>query len=174
MLGSTFERGSLAHLVQVFDRVNAQHFDGFLDRPQLRWNTRLRTSAGRFRPGIRKYIELRPPLIEIATYLLEEAEAEALVLDTIAHEMIHYWLWVRRRPCGHTPEFMAKMRQMGVSRYNTVPRRRPYKYVYRCPACTRDFKTRRKLGSLACRACCDLHAGGRFDARFRLQLEGPV
>lgn len=82
--------------------------------------------------------------------------------------MIHYWLWVRRRPYGHTPEFWDKMRQMGVSRYNTVPRARPYRYVYRCTGCEGEFFARKRLGILACAHCCKQHADGKFDARFKL------
>jgi predicted SprT family Zn-dependent metalloprotease len=169
-----------------FDEINAAHFDGFLDLPTLKWNSRLRASAGRFIPGQRKprrkswfaplfeEPELRPPVIEIASYLKTETNGEALVRDTLGHEMIHYWLWMRRRPYGHTDEFYAKMRAMGVSRYNTVPRTRPFKYIYRCGSCEREFPARRKLGVLACSKCCEAHSGGRFDARFKLELARAV
>lgn len=155
-----------------FERINEAHFDGCLETPALRWNSRLRTSAGRFIPGSRKWLRDLPPVIEIASYLLEESEAERLVRDTLAHEMIHYWLWVRRRPYGHTPEFYAKMKAMGCSRYNPVPRLKPYKYTYQCPACSREFPARRRLGTLACASCCRQHAGGRYDSRFRLVMMG--
>lgn len=157
-------------LESVFQDLNAQHFDGFLDPPILRWNTRLRSSAGRFMPGSRKYFQQFRPAIEIARYLLSEPTASELVRDTLGHEMIHYWLWVRRRPYGHTPEFYAKMNELGVSRYNSVPRPRPYKYVYRCPGCLKEFNARRRLGVLACALCCKAFAGGRYDPRFKLTL----
>ena len=173
-----------------FDEINARHFDGFLDRPVLRFNSRLRSSAGRFIPGARSSTsfnfrasmresfragfgggaEARPPVIELATYLFEEAEAEKHLKDTLAHEMIHLWLWVRRRPYGHTDEFWTKMTAMGVSRYNPVPRTRPPRYLYGCPACGTEYPARRKLGPLACARCCKAHSGGRYDARFRLAL----
>ena len=157
-------------LLSLFEQINRAHFDGFLDPPVLRWNSRLRSSAGRFVPGSRKFFREAPPTIEIASYLLEEKGAFALVVDTLGHEMIHYWLWVHRRPYGHTPEFWEKMRKMGVSRYNTVPRARPYRYVYRCLGCAGEFFTRKRLGTLACATCCKQHAGGKFDARYKLEL----
>ncbi len=157
-------------LVVFFDKVNETHFDGFLELPTLKWNTRLRTSAGRFIPGSRKFWVDLPPMIEVASYLLQETECEKLIQDTLAHEMIHYWLWVRRKPYGHTPEFWMKMKAMGVSRYNPVPRSRPYRHFYECPACQKVFPARRKLGALACMACCKRHSGGRFDSRFRLRV----
>jgi predicted SprT family Zn-dependent metalloprotease len=159
-------------LAAHFAAVNDRHFDGFLTPPRLKFNSRLRASAGRFIPGRRSWLREFPPVIEIATYLLEESRALELIADTMAHEMIHYWLWVRRRPYGHTPEFHAKMRAMGVSRYNPVPRVRPYRYIYVCTGCQRDFPARRKLGVLACAKCCERHNGGRFDPRFRLVLAG--
>jgi predicted SprT family Zn-dependent metalloprotease len=157
-------------LLPIFNRINDESFDGFLDPPKLQWNSRLRSSAGRFIPGKRALFHQDPPIIELASYLLEEIQAEDLIYDTLAHEMIHYWLWVRRKPYGHSPEFLAKMKAMGVSRYNTVPRSRPYKYIYRCPSCAKDFPVKRKLGELACAACCKRFSNGRFDARFKLQI----
>lgn len=158
-------------LLSRFERINGDHFDGFLTPPILRWNARLRASAGRFIPGSRRFWQDRPAVIEVASYLKEEAEADRHVSDTLAHEMIHYWLWVRRRPYGHTVQFYEKMRAMGVSRYNPVPRLRPAKYIYRCLGCTRDFPARRRLArSLACADCCRVHAQGEYDPRFRLEL----
>lgn len=160
----------LLSLPTLFGEINRLHFDQFLDPPELCWNSRLRASAGRFIPGSRKFWRAFPPRIEVASYLMEEANAEALVYDTVAHEMIHYWLWVLQRPYGHTPEFLAKMKQMGVSRYNPVPRLRPYKYIYRCPACNKSFPARRRLGVLACASCCKTHNQGKYDVRFKLIL----
>jgi len=154
-----------------FQWINREHFDGFLDQPSLRWNSRLRSSAGRFIPGSRKWTAKNPPTIEIASYLLTESECAKFILDTLAHEMIHHWLWVLGRPYGHTPEFYEKMNQMGVSRYNPVPRVRPPKYIYRCPACGQEFPARRALGALACAKCCKRHTGGRYDSRFKLVLD---
>ncbi len=157
-------------LREVFDQLNLRWFEGFLDAPVLVWNTRLRSSAGRFFPGSRRLFRIHPPKIEIASYLMTEDQASVLIADTMAHEMIHYWLWVRKRPYGHTGEFLAKMRSMGVSRYNTVPKLRLPKWEYECPECKKTFQTRRKLGTLACLHCCKQHTQGRYDSRFRLSL----
>jgi predicted SprT family Zn-dependent metalloprotease len=169
------QRGELVcSLVPLFREVNERFFDGFLDCPDLVWNTRLRSSAGRFVPGSRRYFITFPAKIEIASYLMEEANADELIRDTLAHEMIHYWLWVRKRPYGHSPEFLTKMKEMGVSRYNSVPRVRPPKYLYQCLACSRDFPARKRLGPLACAICCKAYSGGRYDARFKLVLKASL
>ena len=109
-------------------------------------------------------------IIEIAAYLLEEKNAEALIRDTLGHEMIHYWLWERKRPYGHTQEFHDKMKEIGVSRYNTVPRHRPFKYCYVCSHCDQKIWVRRKMKGAACAACCNLHADGKYHPSFRLDL----
>lgn len=159
-------------LKNIFDDLNRIHFDDFLDPPVLRWNARLRTSAGRFFPGSR--VRDVPAVIEVASYLLEEPDCATHVRETIAHEMIHYWLWLRRRPYGHTDEFYEKMNLMGARRYNPVPRKRPYKYVYQCGHCASVFKARRKLGPLACAKCCREFSGGRYDERFRLVMTADL
>ena len=162
-------------LLAFFQEINARHFDGFLEPPVLRWNARLRTSSGRFFPGsstslLRKTAFSRPPIIEVASYLLEEEQSEIHVRETLAHEMIHYWLWVRKRPHGHSDEFYDKMTLMGARRYNPVPRRRPFKYLYGCNHCESRFKSRRLLGKLACAKCCKTHGNGKYQERFRLML----
>lgn len=158
-------------LPQFFEELNRLHFQGQLALPILKWNARLRTSAGRFIPGGRHFFTAKPPVIEIARYLLEEPNAQELVRDTLGHEMIHYWLWMRRRPYGHTPEFSQKMKAMGVSRYNSVPRRRPPKYLYHCTQCLKVFPSRKRKGSIACLDCCRKYARGKYDVRFKLVLE---
>ncbi len=158
-------------LLEVFEEINRQHFDGFLTAPRLAWNSRLRSSSGRFHPGSRVYWDERPALIEIASYLLRHADAEKHIRDTMAHEMIHYWLWVRRRPYGHTDEFYAKMRLMGVSRYNPVPRLTAPKYIYACPKCGKEFPAQRVLKPVACSECCRRYARGKYSNDFRLVLK---
>jgi len=94
--------------------------------------------------------------------------------DTLAHEMIHYWLWVRRRPYGHTAEFLLKMEAMGVSRYNPVPQLRPFKFVYQCLNCKKNFPARKRLGVLACSDCCEQFSQGKYDLKFKLILVNPI
>lgn len=154
----------------LFDQINQKHFDAFLDYPELVFNSRLSSSAGRFFPGSRSVFFPRAPKIEIASYLMDESEADALILDTLAHEMIHYWLWVRRRPYGHTPEFTTKMRQMGVSRFNSAPKFKAHRYMYICPNCKRRFPARKKLSKLACAQCCKQFNEGRYSDVFRLEV----
>lgn len=159
-------------LSPYFARLNQKHFDGFLEEPLLRWNSRIRSSAGRFIPGNRRWLRERPPIIEVASYLLKEVDSLIHIEDTLGHEMIHYWLWVRGKSYGHTAEFLSKMKSMGVSRYNPIPKSRPYRHVYQCANCLKNFPAKRKLGILACAACCKQFSNGKFDHRFKLAYIG--
>lgn len=156
----------------LFEEINQSHFDGFLDPPTLLWNPRLRVSAGQFFPGSEK--GKRPARIEVASSLLKAKNASRTVMDALAHEMIHYWLWLRDQPYGHTAEFLDKMRKMGVSRYSPASmRRRPKedaRFVYVCDRCRQEFRSSQKLQALACEHCCVLHSNGQYDARFQLRL----
>ena len=150
-------------LTQLFSDINQTHFDGFLEVPTLAWNGRLRSTSGRFTPG-------KPPQIEVASYLVKAPDAEALCRDTLAHEMIHYWLWVMGLPYGHTDRFLNKLNEMGASRYNRNPYPLASRYIYRCQGCHKEFPVRKKLGRLACQDCCQRYGDGRFDGRFQLSL----
>jgi predicted SprT family Zn-dependent metalloprotease len=151
-------------LSKIFAEWNEQSFECELPLPEIRWNGRLRTSAGRFIPGYDHCV------IEVASYLRDEIDAEKLIRDTLGHEMIHYWLFVRNQPYGHTPEFHRKMEEIGVSRYNPVPKHRPFKHCYECRSCSQRIFVRKRLRMAACAACCNEHAEGKFDSRFQLRL----
>jgi predicted SprT family Zn-dependent metalloprotease len=151
-------------LIRLFTEWNLKSFQGILPVPELRWNSRLRTSAGRFIPSRSRSI------IEIASYLLDEPNALELIQDTLGHELIHYWLWQNRLPYGHTPLFHQKMKELGVSRYNTVPRHRPFKHCYECGSCSQKIFVRKRLRLAACAACCNQYAQGKYHSRYKLKL----
>lgn len=151
-------------LQKVFEEWNREFFQGALPPLQVRWNSRLSTTAGRF------IADRRNPIIEIASYLKDEPRAQHWIRDTMGHELIHYFLWIQRKPYGHTAEFHAWMKKLGVSRYNAVPRHRPFKHCYSCQVCEQKIWVRKRLKGAACAACCNLHAGGKYHPQFKLKL----
>jgi len=155
-------------LETLFHELNQQHFAGELPLPNLRWNSRLSSSAGRFCPGSRNPLRPRKPEIEVATYLKALPDGEIHIRDTILHEMVHYVLWHRQRPYGHTPEFRRILKSVGARRYNPVPKTRPYKHWYQCLGCKKLVPARRKIAQSACSACCKKYSGGKYSERFRL------
>lgn len=161
------------NLQKVFQTLNEQHFKAVLPHPILKWNSRLRATAGRFTPGTRVPFLPETAVIEIASYLQGIENGAKHVQDTMLHEMIHYWLWFRHRPYGHTKEFYAKMRATGAKRYNPVPIEQKVKYRYHCPSCKSDYPARRRLGIVACSKCCKQYNKGRYHPRFQLEMHLP-
>lgn len=157
-------------LEKLFQELNQIHFSGALPLPALTWNSRLRSSAGRFAPGSRNPLRPRAPEIEMASYLRELPDGDYHIKDTLLHEMVHYYLWHARKPYGHTAEFNAILRRVGARRYNPVPKLSPVKYWYACPHCTVKVPARRKLGPAACAVCCKKFNGGKFSAKFLLRI----
>ena len=110
-------------------------------------------------------------IIEVAAYLKGVSEGRKHIKDTILHEMIHYWLWYRKKPFGHTKEFYEKMRKTGAKRYNTVPKKPSRTYTYECPNCHIEIKAHRKLTNMACAGCSEKYNQGFFHPSFRLELQ---
>jgi predicted SprT family Zn-dependent metalloprotease len=140
---------------------------------ELGWNSRLSSTAGRFCTGSRNPLLPRPPVIEVATYLRDVPDGSTHVRDTVLHEMIHYYLWFKRRPHGHTPEFHQILKRVGAKRYNPVPKERKWKHWYECSNCQTGFHTRRKLAPSACLNCCERFNQGRFHLKYQLLRHDP-
>lgn len=159
--------------------MNARHFDSSLPPCRIQWNRRLTRSAGN--------IDVRRRLVKLSTPLLIEAFADGqahtvvgvrcqssaqATEEILKHEMIHLWLFERGLPCGHTPEFRAKARQIGQPRTrHDIARPLPSSgWIYSCARCGAQIVRRKRFGrARACAACCRAWSGGKFDARFTLR-----
>lgn len=135
------------------------------------WNARLRSTAGYARyPSWA--IELNPRL----------AEFEGQVECTLKHELAHliaYHRAGRRRIEPHGREWRAACADLGIPDEKAchrlpLPRNAvERKLTYACPACHTTVQRVRKFRRpTACLHCCNRHAGGRYDGRFRLVLVG--
>lgn len=147
-------------LYDLFDALNVQHFGGQLEAT-LAWSTRMRVIAGN--------CDWQRRIIRISWQYHVDRPHE--LRGTMLHEMLH--LHLRR---GHDAEFRREARRLGAPLWAEGPaRRRPYKYVYRCPHCLLEVLRRRK-GSWSCGRC----SGGRYNPAYRLQIirylgnEAPV
>lgn len=137
--------------------------------PEVRWNERLRTVAGRYLGGA-NLIELNPH------YCLQFGLVE--VIATVRHEVCHlgprFGTTLRHR----TELFARRLERLGAPKH-CLPlpgkiRRSRVRYRYQCPSCGRTQIYRRRIRSYACRACCDRLNAGRYDPRFRLRLEAET
>ena len=133
------------------------------------WNSRLRSTAGYARyPGWA--IELNPRLREF----------EGQVDRTLKHELAHliaYHRSGRRRIEPHGKEWRQACVDLGIpdeKAHHRLPLPRnevERKLTYACPACQTAVQRVRKFRRpTACLHCCNRHAGGRYDGRFRLVL----
>jgi SprT protein len=163
-------RGGAVHLQnearQLLRSLNAHRIATDL---RVEWNSRLKTAAGRadYR---QKLISLNPRLVVVHP---EEIDR------TLRHELAHFLAQSRagrRRISPHGPEWQKACADLGIpgeKRCHTLPfpaKRYAPRFIYRCPNCRRDFHRVRKIRrAVACLACCRVHSGGDFDARFQLK-----
>ena len=136
---------NLELITGLYDGLNRQHFGGTLPKCRLEVSRRLVRTAGKVWPRIR-LIRLSLPYHE--RYGLDELS------NTILHEMIHLWLFEQGLPSGHTDRFRQKLAEVGLpDRVCALPvPPRPYRYIYSCPTCRQELKTRRKINS-SCGLC---------------------
>ncbi|MEP6810763.1 MAG: SprT-like domain-containing protein, partial [Chthoniobacterales bacterium] len=114
---------------------------------------------------------------------LLRAHGAAEIDRTLRHELAHilaHFRSGRRRINPHGHEWRRACSDLGIAdeqRCHTLPfpvrkQRRPF--LYRCPACHREFpRVRRIRRALACLPCCRQHNGGRYGEAFRLRLVRP-
>ena len=174
----------LEPLLPLFHRLNREHFEGALSNGHqplvsVRWSDgRLRRTAGLYRRGP----SVAPPLgreIVLSRPLLDPLPREATE-STLCHEMIHAWVdLVLRRDEGHGPRFLERMALINAaqSRFEVSVRHRfpvpqsPPRWIAVCPRCGQETPYRRRMRQAACRACCDRHHGGRWNASCLLRYE---
>lgn len=144
---------SVEELYRMFDRFNWIYFDGKLPRAKIEYSTRM-SSAGSYTPQRR--------LIRIGRKYHELFQDE--IADTLKHEMIHI------RHFRHGAAFKAEAARVGASvRAKSHPSlRKPPKYVYVCPQCSREHPRQKRLRMASCGVCS---IGRRFDKRYKLKLK---
>jgi len=174
----------LEPLLPLYHRLNRQHFDGTLvrdDRPlvQVRWSDgRLTRTAGLYRRSQGQNGQLLCEIV-LSRPLLEPLPRTAL-LSTLANEIIHAWidqvLQVRE---VHGPHFRARMAAINGAQQEFVVSVRhrfpvpaaPARWRARCPRCGLTASYQRRREGLACRPCCELWHGGRWDPSCVLVFE---
>ena len=142
-------------------------------RMTLRWNPRLRNTAGMAYPG-RALITLNPRLAQFGP---EEIDR------TLRHELAHLLAQDRagkRRIDPHGKEWKLACRDLGLvdeKRTHDLPlprHKQQPRHFYRCPSCGLELKRVKPLRKQsACAVCCRAHSSGRFDIRFRFVRMAP-
>ncbi|MEI8340537.1 MAG: SprT-like domain-containing protein [Verrucomicrobiota bacterium] len=153
---------------QARELVRALGCAALAERVTVRWNSRMRSTAG-LANYAKALVILNPKLADFGSAEIDQ---------TFRHELAHLVARERagrRRIAPHGAEWKRACRDLGIAEEKRchnlpLPRRQiRRKHLYRCPDCqteirrVRPFRTR-----VACLSCCRKHSNGRFDERFRL------
>lgn len=154
---------------QAREWLHALELPGGAKLLTVSWNARLRSTAGYARYP-KWVVELNP--------LLRDFEGQ--VERTLKHELAHliaYHRSGRRRIEPHGREWRQACADLGIAGEKAhhrlpLPRNEVVrKLVYACPACQTTVQRVRKFRRpTACLHCCNKHAGGQYDGRFKLAL----
>jgi predicted SprT family Zn-dependent metalloprotease len=154
---------------QAREWLHALELPGGAKLLTVSWNARLRSTAGYARYP-KWVVELNP--------LLRDFEGQ--VERTLKHELAHliaYHRSGRRRIEPHGREWRQACADLGIAGEKAhhrlpLPRNEVVrKLVYACPACQTTVQRVRKFRRpTACLHCCNKHASGQYDGRFKLAL----
>jgi predicted SprT family Zn-dependent metalloprotease len=154
---------------QAREWLHALEMPGGAKLLTVSWNARLRSTAGYARYP-KWAVELNP--------LLRDFEGQ--VERTLKHELAHliaYHRSGRRRIEPHGREWRQACADLGIAGEKAhhrlpLPRNEVVrKLVYACPACQTTVQRLRKFRRpTACLHCCNKHASGQYDGRFKLAL----
>ncbi len=141
--------------------------DGLATRVRVRWNARMRSTAGTAHSG-KSLITLNPRLRDFG-----DAEIDRTLRHELAHLLAHHRAG-RRRISPHGREWQQACHDLGLTDEKRchdlpLPRRQiSARHFYRCPHCAVELRRVRPLRSKsACLACCRQHSDGRYAERFR-------
>ena len=149
--------------------------DDLAARVRVRWNSRMRSTAGTAYAG-KSLIHLNPRLSPFG-----DAEIDRTLRHELAHLLAHHRAG-RRRISPHGREWQQACRDLGLADEKRchdlpLPRRQiSARHFYRCPHCAVELQRVRPLrGKSACLACCRRHNGGRYADKFRFaKIPAPV
>ena len=174
----------LVPLLPIFHRLNQEHFDGALQKGEnalvlIRWSDgRLRKTAGLYRRFAPVFGKSQSEIL-LSRPVLENLPLSALE-STLCHEMIHAWVdLVLKVQEGHGPNFHNRMNlinsvqnkfQVSVRHQFPLPTSIP-KWVAVCPSCHSSFPYKRLVKGAACRKCCNLYFGGKWNASCLLEYK---
>ena len=166
---AVFEGRDAALEAQAQALLHALGLPGCARLVTVTWNRRLRSTAGYARYP-KWEIELNPLLHDF------EGQVERTMKHELAH-LIAYHRSGRQRIAAHGREWRQACADLGIPGEKAqhrlpLPRQEvERKLTYACPACqTRVLRVRKFRRPTACLRCCNAHAGGRYDKRFRLVL----
>jgi SprT-like protein len=152
------ENSRLRKIERIFSEVNGTFFNGSVTKPKFKLNSRMR-KAGRVNLGTME--------VEISISYHDTYGWDSELTNTVKHEMIHLYMKEAGKPAGHNRSFKEVMARIGCTLHSR-PNKRPYKYVFECPRCGKEYKTRKWIGA---RYSCGPCSVGRFNREYILKLK---
>ena len=133
----------------MFDIINKKHFNNLLPEIPLYFNDKSKLNGGLFEHtngGIPIKIEVNKKMFDL--YGKKE------VYNVLKHEMIHYYLCITNKPCGHTTQFKYISDKIKAPLTCLSTRDDP-KWKYNCsnPDCNQTYNTYRRYKNLNRRRC---------------------
>lgn len=165
---STTSRDDAALTAQARELLLALGCDKLAARVRVRWNARMRTTAGlaNYRDAL---VTLNPKLAQFG-----DAEIDKTLRHELAHLLAHFHTG-RRRIAPHGAEWKQACRDLGLpdeKRCHNLPLQRrniARKHIYRCENCRQEIRRVRPFRRrVACLECCRAHNRGRYHDNFRL------
>jgi hypothetical protein len=147
------ELPSESQLNEIFQALVREYFPGRRVPFRVEWSRRMSRSAG--------LCYFRRHVVRLSWKYHAALPAE--IPNTLKHELIH-----ATGVLGHGGRFRQEAHRLGCDVHAQPMPRRPYKWVYACPACGVEVKTRRKV-DLSCGKC-----SRRWDPRYRLVMRRAV
>lgn len=100
-------------IYEIYDKLNKQYFSGTLPYIRILWSDRF--GHGEWFKQFGDFIAFpgKKPVIRLSKKLCDEPER---IAQTLFHEMVHFWLYVSKRPWGHTKEFKQKMKEFKLEK----------------------------------------------------------
>lgn len=155
------EKSKLGKIEGIFDDVNRRHFHGKITKPAFQLNKRMQKAGS---------VDLSKWQMDISISYHDKYGWDGELRNTVKHEMIHFYLGITRKPTGHNRYFKELMEKLGCT-LHSKPNKRPYKYIFECPHCRKEYKARKLLGKrYSCGKCSD----GRFNRKYILQFKARL
>jgi predicted SprT family Zn-dependent metalloprotease len=144
---------SETELSAAFESLGRRFFPGRSFAFLVQWSRRMTRSAGLC------YHRLRVVRLSWRYHEVFPGEVE----NTLKHELIH-----ASGIAGHGDEFRREAARLGCGLHARPLPRRPLRWLYACPVCGEEVRTRRRV-DFSCGRCSK-----RWDPRYRLVLRGEL
>lgn len=163
-------------LADLYTQFNGEFYRSRLPIYAIEWSTRFRNLGGS--------IHYDRQLVRLSAAHHESCGIVAMGI-VLAHELIHLSLHHDNLPSGHTGDFKARSKAIGLPGiYHQMPLperftkpKSAHRYLYYCPCCREAiFRSVRlsKKTPPACRKCCNKFNSGQWDQKFTYQYNCEV